>query len=327
MQSDIVIFVVQQGKEHQMELNQLYYFRVVAETQNMTEAAEKLHITQPTLSKVIKRLEEDLGVKLFDRRASRLELNPYGGSYLVYVNQALDALDRGKKCLSSMQTGEKQGLRLASTFFGLSTMLVESFIEQNSDLAVIESSEDPERIISLLLNDHTDFALTLFPPDHPEVEQIISIREPLLLLVPRSMQPPTEPVRLADYESARFAIFEGGKDQNANILRCCSEAHFVPNIVYRTTRCQIVHDMIDKLQVCTLMPAHMVMSNWDHLPPEIHERIRLVEEPQCYRTICLSRKRQAGPLNPGKEAFVTFATHFIEKIDQETTEKLRKYQK
>ena len=84
------------------------------------------------------------------------------------------------------------------------------------------------------------------------------------------------------YESARFAIFEGGKDQNANILRCCSEAHFVPNIVYRTTRCQIVHDMIDKLQVCTLMPAHMVMSNWDHLPPEIHERIRLVEEPQCY---------------------------------------------
>ena len=45
------------------------------------------------------------------------------------------------------------------------------------------------------------------------------------------------------------------------------------------------------------------------------------------RTICLSRKRQAGPLNPGKEAFVTFATHFIEKIDQETTEKLRKYQK
>ena len=52
-----------------MELNQLYYFRVVAETQNMTEAAERLHITQPSLSKVIKRLMRKLAVLLKAVRA------------------------------------------------------------------------------------------------------------------------------------------------------------------------------------------------------------------------------------------------------------------
>ena len=164
-----------------MELNQLQYFRVVAETQNMTEAAERLHITQPTLSKVIRRLEEDLGVKLFDRKPSRLELNPYGGSFLVYVNQALDALDRGRQCLSTMQTGENQGIRLVSTFFGIPTMLVEQYVKQHPETSVIENNETPENILTALLNDHADFAMTLFPLDHAEIELLVSIREPLLL--------------------------------------------------------------------------------------------------------------------------------------------------
>jgi len=309
-----------------MELNQLYYFRVAAETQNITEAAEKLHISQPTLSKVIKRLEADLGVKLFDRRPSRLELNPYGGSFLVYVNQALDALERGKQYLDSMKTGENQGLRLVSTFFGIPSIMVEQYVKQHPDLSVIEISETPENVLSMLLNDHADFAMTLFPIDHPEMETIVSIREPLLLMVPESMDPPASPVRLADYQSARFGIFEGGKDLNATYLRCCSEAHFVPNIVYRSTRSQIVHQLVNELEVCTLLPAHMVLSSWGKIPEATRRRIRLVDEPKCYRTICLSGRRREGEGDLNQRDFANFARHYIQTIDRDISSLLKDYQ-
>ena len=300
-----------------MELNQLKCFRIVAETQNMTEAAERLHITQPTLSKVIRRLEEDLGVRLFDRKPSRLELNPFGGSFLVYVNQALDALERGKQYLETMQTGENQGIRLFSTFFGIPTMMVEAYVKQHSEVPVIESNETPENILTMLVNDHADFAMTLFPLDHPEAELITSIREPLLLLVPESMDPPEPSVRLRDYESARFGIFEGGKDLNSAFLRCCSEAHFVPNIVYRSTRSQIIHQLVNELQVCTLLPAHLVLDHWSEMPEAMQQRTMLVDEPKCYRTIYVYRRRQEDVRDLQKDSFAEFAQHYIQVMDRD----------
>ena len=307
-----------------MELNQLYYFRVVAETQNMTEAAERLHITQPTLSKVIKRLEDDLGVQLFDRKASRLKLNPYGGSYLVYVNQSLDALERGRQYLEKMQTGENAGLRLSSTFLGLPTMLVEQFAAEHPALPVIESNDSPGDVQGKLLNGHADFALTLFPLDHPKLEQVLCVREPLLLVLPESMEPPEQHAHLTDYADARFGIFEGGKDLNSCILRCCSEAGFVPNIVYRTSQCKIVYQLINELGICSLIPAHMVLSNYPALSPASRRRICLVEEPKCYRSICLTRRLDTVP-SPVNDAFADFAVDFFRNIETQIRDRLIEY--
>lgn len=61
-----------------MELNQLKCFLEVARLEHITQAADQLHITQPALSKVIARLEDDLGVKLFDREGKNIRLNEYG---------------------------------------------------------------------------------------------------------------------------------------------------------------------------------------------------------------------------------------------------------
>ena len=57
-----------------MELRHLRYFDAVAETLNFTRAAERLHVTQSTLSHQIKQLEEELGTPLFDRSAKRVRL-------------------------------------------------------------------------------------------------------------------------------------------------------------------------------------------------------------------------------------------------------------
>lgn len=78
-----------------MDLNQLHYFVTVAETENITKAAQKLYITQPALSRAIGRLEGELGVKLFDRKTNALILNDNGQNFLRHVSQGLDAINTG----------------------------------------------------------------------------------------------------------------------------------------------------------------------------------------------------------------------------------------
>ena len=78
-----------------MELNQLHYFVAVAHCENITKAAKELFITQPALSRVILRLEQELGTPLFDRHGGRVTLNEHGKVFLRHVEPALDSINAG----------------------------------------------------------------------------------------------------------------------------------------------------------------------------------------------------------------------------------------
>ena len=78
-----------------MNLSQLYYFQKLAEVGNFTHAASELFISQPTLSVAISRLEEELGVPLFERRRSRVELTEAGREFSFFVNLSLKNLESG----------------------------------------------------------------------------------------------------------------------------------------------------------------------------------------------------------------------------------------
>ena len=78
-----------------MNLQQLYYFRKLAEVQHYTEAAKALYITQPSLSDSIASLEHELSVSLFQKKGRGIQLTKYGQEFSEYVNQALGILEHG----------------------------------------------------------------------------------------------------------------------------------------------------------------------------------------------------------------------------------------
>lgn len=73
-----------------MELRHLKYFQIVANERSFTKAAEKLNMSQPPLSRQIKDLENELGVKLFVRKYKNLELTKQGELFLNYANKIID---------------------------------------------------------------------------------------------------------------------------------------------------------------------------------------------------------------------------------------------
>lgn len=85
-----------------MEIQQLEYFKIVAEMQHMTHAAEKLNISQPALSKSISNVEQEIGVPLFDRQGRSIYLNRYGKLFLESVNIILDEFDKAKEEISGL---------------------------------------------------------------------------------------------------------------------------------------------------------------------------------------------------------------------------------
>jgi DNA-binding transcriptional LysR family regulator len=78
-----------------MNLNQLYYFKKLAQLQHFTQAAKELYITQPSLSGSISSLEEELGVELFHRQGRNIKLTKYGEEFYKYVCTALNELEKG----------------------------------------------------------------------------------------------------------------------------------------------------------------------------------------------------------------------------------------
>ena len=72
-----------------MELRQLEYFQMASRLKNITRAAERLGVSQPNITVAIKKLETELGIKLFDRSQKQLSLTPEGTIFLNRIEQAL----------------------------------------------------------------------------------------------------------------------------------------------------------------------------------------------------------------------------------------------
>ena len=78
-----------------MNLQQLYYFKTVAELEHYTRAAEMLRVNQSSLSHAMQSLEQELNVRLFSRSGRNVVLSQYGKMFLPHVLQALDTLENG----------------------------------------------------------------------------------------------------------------------------------------------------------------------------------------------------------------------------------------
>ncbi len=79
-----------------MDITQLQYFKVIAETGSLTKAAETLHVSQPAMSAMLKKFEEEMNVELFDRSPNRIYLNQTGEIALVHINNILRNVEQMK---------------------------------------------------------------------------------------------------------------------------------------------------------------------------------------------------------------------------------------
>ena len=104
---NMVIFIetTYTDQETHMTLKQLRYIVTVADTGNITEAAAKLFIAQPSLTSAIRELENEYGITIFDRSNKGVEITAEGEEFLGYARQVLEQSD----LIEERYTGKTEG--------------------------------------------------------------------------------------------------------------------------------------------------------------------------------------------------------------------------
>lgn len=150
-----------------MEFRVLKYFLAVAQEKNFTRASEILHVSQPSLSKQIKELEDELGKKLFIRQSAGIKLTDEG---IFLMNRAADIISLTEKTAADIKSDEITG---GDIYFGLAESFqirylakeIKHFKKDFPNLHWHITSGDTEQIIDKLDNGILDFVVLAEPPD------------------------------------------------------------------------------------------------------------------------------------------------------------------
>jgi len=149
-----------------MELRHLRYFVVVAEEQNVTRAAERLHVSQPPLSRQIRDLEEELGVALFQRTAKSVALTEAGKIFLNEARAVLLQAEKAVQTVRAVASGERGQLRVGyapSLTVELLPKALRSFESSRPGVRVTLHDLSTEECVQKLNARKLDVALTVRP--------------------------------------------------------------------------------------------------------------------------------------------------------------------
>jgi len=143
-----------------ISLLQLQYFQALADEQHLGRTAEKLYISQTTLSTMISKLERELGVRLFDRNGGGLRLNECGRRYLQYVNGALLMLADGENTVRALGgQGDNSTLSLAISGTNAWGEAIIAFKQKYPQYRITQQSEVLPAMKDNLLSGRLDMAL------------------------------------------------------------------------------------------------------------------------------------------------------------------------
>ena len=234
-----------------MNLPQLRYFVELAHTQHFTRAAERLCITQPSLSHAITQLETELGVPLFQRSGRTTTLTRFGEQFLVCAQQSLSTLDEGVETLQRVARGEgliRLGL-LRTLGIDFVPKLAARFLAANpdKDIRFTFNTGVTHQLLDNLLANRFDLVFCSQPPAELRLTAVPVSRQDLVLIVPRSHPLASlHTVDLADtlpYPQVYFAKGSGMRDVVDGLF---AQIGGTPQIAYETEEDQVIAGLVSQ---------------------------------------------------------------------------------
>jgi len=211
-----------------MEARQLRYFLAVAKAGSFVKAAEAEGVAQPSLSQMIKRLEEDLGVPLFDRLGRTVRLTAHGEALLPHAEAVLREMEMARKAVDAGKSPERGRIRLGvipTLLPGAAAPAVRDFTRQYPQIAVELLEQTTERLVERLRLGELDLALLALPLKHDEIVCSELFREPLLAAVPPDHEMAGQSTAaLARLKGEKLLLLREGHCLREDVLEACTRA-------------------------------------------------------------------------------------------------------
>ena len=286
-----------------MTIEELEWYVVLAETEHMTEAAARLNVAQPTLSRSLARLERQLGTPLFDRVNRRLRLNRYGEILLEHARRCVVELNSASEHITNLIDPDRGTVRLAF-LHSVATWLVPELLQRyrvTMPAVRFELRQAPNHeIIADLSSGQVDLAVTGPRPDAPDLDWYPLLREQLCLAVPLDHPLSARSrVGLDEVAGEPFVALRPGFGMRELSDELCARAGFSPDITFESTEIPSMEGLVAAGLGVAITPRPRA----NRASPELHY-LRLTD-PGAHRSIGLVAM-QHHSLPPVTERFAQF---------------------
>ncbi len=260
-----------------MELTQLKYFYALAQTQHVTKTAEQLHIAQPSLTQSIRRLEQELEVKLFRTSGRNIVLTDCGKYLLKKIEPVLNTLGEIPEELRALAGEQKNRLKI--NVLAASTLI--------TDIMIAYQKEHPETRFQVVQNTETEDAdITIFTREayQPPIiskDHFYIFSEEIFLAVPVSSEyAKKKTVALNEIDGKSVISLAGTKGLRSICDRFCLHAGFKPNVTFESDNVSAVKNLIGAGIGVGFWPQH----TWE-TPRGNDITLLPISKPKCQRDI------------------------------------------
>ena len=286
-----------------MELLQLKYFLAVAASEHMTPTAKQLHIAQPALTQSIHRLEQELGVSLFERAGRGIRLSPAGAYVRDRVKPAMETLENVARDVQLFQQGEQGVVRVGvHAASGVAIDGIAAYSELNPHVSFEITQDERER--------HRDVIVTTITPrGSSTVENAVEktpFSERIGIAVPAGSAL-GDTASLADFANERFIALAGSRRFREVCDTFCARRAFTPHIAFESDNPLVVKKMIGLGLGVGFWPDH----SWGDLDPKSCRLVHL-QEPEFTRDVVVAKTSRCTP-DSEAQRFYEFLLDYVAK--------------
>ena len=270
-----------------MTLTQLEYTLAVAEVGNFTLAAEKCFVTQPTLSMQVQKLEEELGVKLFNRNTKPIALTPIG---LKILSQAKTIVEEAKRMddVVSMEKGEVKGdfkLGIIPTVMPtLLPLFLNSFIKKYPKVNLKIEDLNTSSIEENLENGKIDAGIAATPLENIKLIEKPLYYEPFVGYIPE-IHPLSKlkTITPLDIENNDILVLEDGHCFRNHVLKLCKTTTISQSFDLKSGSFETLINLVNEGPWMTILPYLQTLN----LTEKNTENLRYFENPEPAREISI----------------------------------------
>lgn len=244
-----------------MKLQQLRQFLAVAETLNFHRAAERLNISQPPLSMAIRRLEEDLGAKLFERTSQSVVLTEAGRAALEHARNAVFHADQVRGVVAQIATGSAGELRVhfvPSAMLSFLPSALTQFRVKYPKIMLQLTEADTSTVLAKVEAGDTDLGVVRYPiPRVPSITMVPIHSDPYVVALPEDHPlAGRATLRLSDLSNDPFIMpsERGNPSLYSSIMASCLQAGFNPTVVQRGQQPQTIFALVESGLGIALVP-------------------------------------------------------------------------
>ncbi len=251
-----------------MDIKRLLYFTVLADTGNFTRAAEQLGIAQSALSISMKKLEEQLELKLINRLERRMSLTTDGEVLLKHARNILDNVEQAQKELR-----ELKGLTSGIINFGVSAMLGSYFLpdalarfkQAYPGIQVNIHEAGTATLEKMLLEGQLDLALIRTDQAHEQIRSITLLQEEIVACVPDHHPfAQKKSITLNEFCQQPLVMFREGYFLREAVSRYCQQHQIEANIQFETNLTELLKSLV-KQEVGISTCLSLILNKHDSL--------------------------------------------------------------